>query len=131
MLCYKYVKVFLKRILVQPIQLQLFRNLSSMNGKTGDTYFNDGWWYNSTNLIKDNTFITKDEAISLVMTSDYLPESNPYEMSEEELDELFADEYSIYSYEKFLYDSYLESYVKHYTTEHGDNIVAFGQYGHD
>lgn len=23
--------------------------------------------------------ITKDEAISLVMTSDYLPESNPYE----------------------------------------------------
>ncbi len=99
--------------------------------KNGDTYFNDGWWYNSTNLIKDNTFITKDEAISLVMTSDYLPESNPYEMSEEELDELFADEYSIYSYEKFLYDSYLESYVKHYTTEHGDNIVAFGQYGHD
>lgn len=99
--------------------------------KNGDTYFNDGWWYNGTNLIKDNTFITKDEAISLVMTSDYLPESNPYEMSEEELDELFADEYSIYSYEKFLYDSYLESYVKHYTTEHGDNIVAFGQYGHD
>lgn len=99
--------------------------------KNGDTYFNDGWWYNSTNLIKDNTFITKDEAISLVMTSDYLPESNPYEMSEEELDELFADEYSIYSYEKFLYGSYLESYVKHYTTEHGDNIVAFGQYGHD
>lgn len=99
--------------------------------KNGDTYFNDGWWYNSTNPIKDNTFITKDEAISLVMTSDYLPESNPYEMSEEELDELFADEYSIYSYEKFSYDSYLESYVKHCTTEHGDNIVAFGQYGHD
>lgn len=99
--------------------------------KNGDTYFNDGWWYNSTNLIKDNTFITKDEAISLVMTSDYLPESNPYEMSKEELDELFADEYSIYSYEKFLYDSYLESYVKCYTSEHGDNIVAFGQYGHN
>lgn len=99
--------------------------------KNGDTYFNKGWWYNSTNLIKDNTFITKDEAISLVMTSDYLPESNPYEMSEEELDELLADEYSIYSYEKFLHDSYLESYVKHFTTEHGDNIVAFGQYGHD
>lgn len=97
--------------------------------KNGDTYFNDGWWYNSTNPIKDNTFITKDEAISLVMTSDYLPESNPYEMSEEELDELFADEYSIYSYEKFLHDSYLESYVECYTSEHGDNIVAFGKYG--
>lgn len=99
--------------------------------ENGDTYFNDGWWYNSTNLIKDNTFITKDEAISLVMTSDYLPESNPYEMSKEELDELFADEYSIYSYEKFLHDSYLESYVECYASEHGDNIVAFGQYGHN
>ena len=94
--------------------------------ENGEVYLNEGWWSGSTNPIKDNTFITKDEAILLVMTSNYPPESIP-----EEPDELFADEYGIYSYEKFLSNSYLETYEEHYTSEHGDDIVAFGYYGYD
>ena len=89
--------------------------------KNGDVYLNE----------EDNTFITKDEAISLVMTSYYLPDGNLYEMSDEELDKLFAYEYCIYSYGKFLYGNHLETYEEHYTTEHGDDVVAFGYYGYD
>lgn len=35
------------------------------------------------------------------------------------------------TYEEWLYSSNLETYAKHYTSEHGDKIVIFGEYGYD
>ena len=96
----------------------------------GNVYFNDCWFCSEFNENKDKEFVTKEEAISLVMSSDCLPEQNPYEMPEEELDEMLADGYCIYSYEKFFNDWGMETYKECYTTEHGDNIVAFGKYGY-
>lgn len=96
----------------------------------GNVYLNECWFYSEFNENKDKEFVTKEEAISLVMSSDSLPEQNPYEMPEEELDEILADEYCIYSYEKFFNDWGMETYKECYTTEHGDNIVAFGKYGY-
>lgn len=34
------------------------------------------------------------------------------------------------TYDQYMEDEYLESYKRHYTTEHGDKIVIFGQYGY-
>lgn len=107
--------------------------LSEFHKWTNDeVYLNEGWWwYHTTNPAKDKTFITKDEAISLVMTSKYHPDGDPYEMPKEEFDKLFANEYGIYSYVEFLDRGNLETYEEHYTSEHGDDIVAFGEYGYD
>lgn len=35
------------------------------------------------------------------------------------------------SYKQWNDDEYLETFEYHYTTEHGDKIVAFGKYGND
>lgn len=42
---------------------------------------------------------------------------------------LIKDHYN--NYQEYMYEGYLESYEKHYTTSNGEKIVAFGQYGHD
>lgn len=108
-----------------------FASLSEFNEwVAGNIYFNDCWLCDDLNENKDKTFVTKEEAISLVMSSDWLPGCNPYEMPEEELDKMLADEYCIYSYKKFFDDWDMKTYEEWYTTEHGDNIVAFGKYGY-
>lgn len=96
----------------------------------GDVYLNKCWYPSDINENKDKTFVTKDEAIGLVVGGIYPPDKNPYEMSEYELDEMLAREYGIYSYEMFCNDYALHVYEECYTTEHGDNIVAFGKYGY-
>ena len=35
------------------------------------------------------------------------------------------------TYEQYMYDGNLESFVYCHTTEHGDKVVAFGEYGYD
>ena len=42
---------------------------------------------------------------------------------------LIKDHYD--NYQKYMNESYLESYEEHYTTSNGEKIVAFGQYGNN
>lgn len=40
-----------------------------------------------------------------------------------------AAECGVYTFEEWREDEYLETYVKDYTTENGEKVVAFGKYG--
>lgn len=98
--------------------------------KNGDVYLNDGWWSSSNNSNRDKTFLTKDEAINLLGSYEYYKRNKDLnDMNDEELNEVFRD-WDIYTFENYWSD-YLESYEERYTTEHGDVVVAFGQYGYD
>lgn len=98
--------------------------------KNGDVYLNDGWWSSSNNSNRDKTFLTKDEAVNLLGSYEYYKRNKDLnDMNDEELNEVFRD-WDIYTFENY-WNDYLESYEKHYTTEHGDVVVAFGQYGYD
>lgn len=94
--------------------------------KNGDVWLSvDGY---GTNV--DAQFLTKEEAISAAERSGYPPKKNLYDVSNDDLDWYLAEDYEIYSYDKYfdMYDGY-EYYDKSYTTQHGDKIVAFGYYG--
>jgi hypothetical protein len=73
-------------------------------------------YYNSD----DNEFITKEQAIEYV--KEYLNEED-YDCIEDAFYEA-----NIYSYDN-LGDMDYSTYEYRYTTESGDNIVAFGYYG--
>lgn len=98
--------------------------------KNGDVYLNDGWWSSSNDPNKDKTFLTKDEAINLLGSYEYYKRNEDLnDMNDEELNEVFGD-WDIYTFENY-WDDYLEDYETHYTTEHGDDIIVFGQYGYN
>lgn len=98
--------------------------------KNGEVYLNDGWWGSSENPNNDKTFLTKDEAINLLKSYKYyIGDEDLDGMDTEELDELLS-EWEIYTFENY-WNDYLESYENHYTSEQGDGIVVFGQYGYD
>ena len=98
--------------------------------KNGDVYLNDGWWSSSNDPNKDKTFLTKDEAINLLGSYEYYKRNEDLnDMNDKELNDVFRD-WDIYTFENY-WDDYLEDYETHYTTEHGDNIIVFGQYGYN
>ena len=98
--------------------------------KNGDVYLNEGWWSGSNNPNEDKTFLTKDEAINLLESCEYYKgNENLSDMSDAEINEMFRN-WEIYTFENYWSD-YLENYEERYTTEHGDVVVAFGQYGYD
>lgn len=98
--------------------------------KNGEVYLNDGWWSSDDDPSKDKTFLTKDEAINLLGSYEYYKRNEDLnDMNDEELNEVFRD-WDIYTFENY-WDDYLEDYETHYTTEHGDNIIVFGQYGYN
>ena len=98
--------------------------------KNGDVYLNEGWWSGSNNPNEDKTFLTKDEAINLLESYEYYKgNENLSDMSDAEINEMFRN-WEIYTFENYWSD-YLENYEERYTTEHGDVVVAFGQYGYD
>ena len=98
--------------------------------KNGDVYLNDGWWSSSNDPNKDKTFLTKDEAINLLGSYEYYKRNEDLnDMNDKELNDVFRD-WDIYTFENY-WDDYLEYYETHYTTEHGDNIIVFGQYGYN
>lgn len=98
--------------------------------KNGEVYLNDDWWSTSNDPNKDKTFLTRDEAINLLRSNKYyIGDEDLDGMGIEELDE-FLCEWNIYTFENY-WDDYLEYYETHYTTEHGDNIIVFGQYGYN
>ena len=98
--------------------------------KNGDVYLNEGWWSGSNNPNEDKTFLTKDEAINLLEYYGYYKgNENLSDMSDAEINDVFRNR-EIYTFENYWSD-YLENYEERYTTEHGDVVVAFGQYGYD
>ena len=90
----------------------------------GKIYRNDGYWGNSTSALKDKDFLTYDEAIELIKSSEY------YEpMKEDENVDDYFKEYRIYSYDNW--GEYFETDVTNYTTPNGEEIVAVCYYGCD
>lgn len=90
----------------------------------GKVYRNDGWWSSSASPLTKKEFLTYDEAMELVKSSNWY---KPMDEGDD-VDEYFK-EYEIYSYENW--GNYYETDVTHYTTPNGEKIVAVCYYGHD
>ena len=96
----------------------------------GEVYLNDGLWPSCTVEAKNKTFVTKDEAIEMICNEyhndkDYLSNLDKGKLE----DELY--EYGIYSWNTFWNRAchWYEAYTNEFTTENGDDVVAFGYYG--
>lgn len=50
--------------------------------------------------------------------------------NEDEVNSIFSD-YGVRTYEEYFDDEWYETYVETYTTPNGEEVVAFGYYGHD
>lgn len=95
----------------------------------GKVYLNEGWWYGSFVACKEKKFVTKEEAINLVMNGKYPPNEDITSMDEAEFEECLR-EYELFTYEN--YDNeYLESFENRFTTPNGETVICFGQYGYD
>jgi len=138
----------------QQIRLGVFEtNSSSIHSITiTEKEIYDKWIKNEVLFCEDeNEFLEADKAIEKnleILINDYGLDS---EYEEEELEELKSkyretksledtfDEEDIEYYCMYItYQEwadhilqYYEDYKEEYTTKHGDNIVAFGYYGHD
>ena len=100
----------------------------------GEVYLNDGLWISSCTIgAKNNKFITKDEAIELIC-NEYRDKSKDYlsNLDKEEFEDVLYEHY-IYSWNTFWYRAcdWYEGYTNEFTTENGDEVVAFGYYGHN
>ena len=73
-------------------------------------------------------FISKEEAVEILKAHKYI-KCEDYD-DKGLLEEALA-EAEIYTYDRFFASEYLESYEQNHTTKSGDEIVAFGMYGHD
>lgn len=112
-------------------------------------------WVDDENIFfcpEDNTFVTRDEAIDSVrkIDADYVNSSwyNPlenyywkngidngieYKRIDDVPDELvlpYLAYNGYYTYDMYDDDYEYEHFTQHYTTENGDEIVAFGYYGY-
>jgi hypothetical protein len=102
--------------------------------ENGEVYLNDGWWGSDCSVnAKDKNFITKDEAVELMCNkhSDNDKDSLSNLGKEEFEDVLY--EYEIYSWNTFWNRAcdWYEDYTNEFTTENGDEVVAFGYYGYN
>lgn len=103
----------------------------------GELYFNTGW-FSSPEDLAEKEFVTKEEAITLLVNNEYWNSEYEYtreqlgSKDDEELESIFGEE-GICTMNYFFdsYSRYLETYEEYYTTESGDDIVVFGNYGHD
>lgn len=105
--------------------------------KNGEVYLNDGWWSDEINdPNKNKTFLTVDEAVNLVKAwKDVYGDDDDDAVDYDSMGILEKEEkikvYEIYTFKDYFSKSWLETYKEHYTTEHGDDVVAFGYYGYD
>ena len=100
----------------------------------GEVYLNDGWWISNCIVdAKDKKFITKDEAIELICSLDYFDNDEDYlrRLDNEEFEDVLY-EYDIYSWNTLWHRAcdWYEGYTNEFTTENGDEVVAFGYYGY-
>lgn len=70
--------------------------------------------------------VTREEVIKEV--SKYVPEENLRAMDEDEFQRVVSDN-GFQDYDHW--GEYLSHFEEEYTTEHGDEIVVFGNYGYD
>lgn len=76
----------------------------------------------------DDKFGTREEIINELKTKSWFSDVNWDD--EDEVNDVFSDE-GVTTCEEF-FDNYdFETFKRRYTTQSGDEIVAFGYYGHD
>jgi hypothetical protein len=96
----------------------------------GNLFLNENSGWSSFSVNKNKKFVTKEEAIEIITNSKYPPEEDLSKIDKEEvLDILKENEF--YNSDNYFEDDYLENYEENFTTESGDQIVAFGKYGRD
>lgn len=83
--------------------------------ENGDLLLNDNWKL-------EGQFITINDAENYLKEEGYL---------EEDIDEYLMRKYEFYTAESYFDDEYLESFSETYTTPGGEEVVAFGLYGHN
>lgn len=94
----------------------------------GEVYLNEGGWC-SYSKYKDKQFVTKEEAIDIVVNNTYHHDADLTTMNNDELEEYFRDN-EIYTCDSYG-NEYLENFEAEFTTPNGETVVAFGQYGYD
>ena len=84
--------------------------------KKGNIYFNG------------NCFYSEEEALKSLRDSKWYKDLD-YE-DEDAVNEALREE-ELKTYDEFWDNDELEGYSSSYTTKSGDNVIAFGMYGHD
>lgn len=98
--------------------------------KNGETFLNESW--GSASQFLDKEFVTKEEAIDIIVNSRYYDcskNSDSLASMDKESFEKLCKEFEIYSYES--YGSWFEQFADSFTTPSGERVVAFGYYGWD
>ena len=73
-------------------------------------------------------FATKEEIIAELKTESWY--SNAKWDDEDYVNDIFSDE-GVKTCEEYFENYYFETFRQHHTTPSGDEVVAFGYYGHD
>ena len=94
----------------------------------GEVYLNEGGWC-SYSKYKDKQFVTKEEAIDIIVNNTYHHDADLTTMNNDELEEYFRDN-EIYTCDSYG-NEYLENFEAEFTTPNGGTVVSFGQYGYD
>jgi len=99
------------------------------NWEKENLFINTDSW-NSFSKNKDKTFVTKEEAIEILTNSRYPPNEDLNTLDEESLLEVLEDN-GFQTKERYDDEMEYETFEQEYISKSGDNIVAFGYYGHD
>lgn len=75
-----------------------------------------------------NNFVTKEEAIKILMNSSYPSSKNLLELDDKELEEYLGEE-GFDTYDNYGAD--YEWFETEYTTPNGETVIAFGYSGYD
>ena len=113
-------------------------NSSSVHSLTMCTSEEYGKWEDGEVLFWkwEDKFGTREEIINELKSKRYsygskeLYYSNVNWEDEDEVSDVFSDE-GIQTCEEFFDNEYFETFKQCYTTPSGDEVVAFGYYGHD
>ena len=76
----------------------------------------------------EGKFGTRDEIIEALKNKSWC--RNVDWNNEDMVDDVFSDE-GVKTCEEYFEDEYFETFEERYTTPRGDEVVAFGYYGHD
>lgn len=94
-------------------------------------YTGSGYGYPDDNKPEKNHFYTRDEAIAFEKTSRWTNENTDWDNEEVANETLHDNEWLDYDYYWNYYAEDFETFEENMTTPSGENVVAFGYYGHD
>ena len=99
--------------------------------KNDEVYLNDGWWRNNSSEHVKKKFVTREEAIDIIIHNKYHSYSESWinSMDSDDFEE-FLREQEFYTRENYSGD-YYERFSSSFTTPNGEEVVAFGYYGND